>query len=88
MIPRSSLVVTSLSCFNWGLTALVPVIGFFGAVIALNKFRIAVIETNDRWNPARVHLYSGMAMALLSLLLHALIVFVIYLQVIRYIGNG
>ena len=83
MIPRSQLVEKSLSCFGCGMAAMIPVIGFFIAPLALVRFRTVALNTNDRWNPARRQLYVGAALALASLLAHAIIVFVIYLQIIR-----
>lgn len=84
MIPRSKLIQESLGCFGWGSAACIPIIGFFLAPAALWRFRKAIIETNDRWNPARRHLYVGAALALLSMLVHAIVVAIIFIQVIRH----
>jgi hypothetical protein len=67
--------------------ALIPAIGFTLAPFALNRFRHVVVETNDRWNPARPQLYLGATLALASLLLHALAALFIYLRVIHNLEN-
>jgi hypothetical protein len=88
MIPRSQLIEKSLSCFDTGAFSFIPIIGFFIAPLSLVHFRFVVVNTNDRWNPARPHLYLGAAFALLSLLLHATVAVIIYVQVIRNYLNA
>jgi hypothetical protein len=88
MIPRSQVIEKSLSCFARGIAALIPVVGMFIAPLALVRFRQVIVATNDRWNPARRQLYLGAAFALASMLLHALVVFVIYIKIIRDYQNA
>ena len=88
MIPRSQLIEKSLSCFDNGALAFIPIIGFFIAPLALLRFRFVVVNSNDRWNPARAQLYLGAALALLSMLLHATIAVIIYIQVVRNYLNA
>jgi hypothetical protein len=87
MTPRSKVIEKSLSCFDWGMASLIPAIGVFLAPVAFVNFKFVVVETNDRWNPARRHLYAGVALALLSLLAHAIVGVAIYLQMMRAAGN-
>ena len=84
MIARSRLIKESLDCFVWGAAACVPIVGLFLAPSALWRFRIVIIETNNRWNPGRRHAYAGAALALLSLLGHATVVAIICIQIIRH----
>ena len=88
MIPRSKIIERSLSCFNNGAAAFIPIIGFFIAPLALVRFRFVVVNTADRWNPARPQLYFGAAFALLSMLIHATIAVIIYVQVLRHYSNA
>lgn len=83
MITRSQLIEKSLGCFNFGMASMIPAIGFFLAAIALGRFRFVVVNTNDRWNPARFQLYFGALLAVASILLHALGGFFIYIQIVR-----
>jgi hypothetical protein len=87
MTARSKVIEQSLSCLDNGLASLIPVAGIVFSLIAFAKFRFAVVETNDRWNPARLHLYFGVAMAALSLLAHAVAGAVIYLKMLRAAGE-
>lgn len=88
MAPRSKLIEKSLSCLHAGLFSLIPVIGLFGTVPAFFHFRFVVIETNDRWNPARRRLYLGLILALVSLVAHGLAALAISIILIRRISNG
>lgn len=81
MTSRAVLIQKSLGCFDAGLASAIPLIGLIGAAVALLRFRHVVVETNDRWNPARARLYMGAGLALLSLLLHGIAAFVIFLKV-------
>jgi hypothetical protein len=83
MIARSKVIEKSLLCFDWGVASLIPALGIFFTPFALLNFRFAVVEINDRWNPARRHLYVGASLALLSLLAHAVVAVGIYLKVMR-----
>jgi hypothetical protein len=87
MIPRAQVIEKSLSCFGYGLLTWIPAVGLFLAPVALWRFRFVVLETNDRWNPARRHLYGGLFLALASVLVHAVLAVILYLKVIRYIAN-
>lgn len=87
MIPRSTVIEKSLGCFDYGIVSLIPVVGVFAVPFALVNFQFAIVETNDRWNPARWRLYAGMAFALLSLLAHAIAGVVLFLAVIRAYQN-
>ena len=87
MTARSEVIEKSLGCFDWGLASLIPALGILCAPLALAKFKFVVVETNDRWNPARRHLYAGAALAVLSLLAHGIIGVVIYLQILRAAGD-
>ena len=87
MTARSKVIERSLSCFDWGLSSLLPVIGIFLAPFALANFKFVVTETNDRWNPARRELYVGAALALFGLLVHAITGVVIYLKILRAAGD-
>ena len=84
MIPRSKLIKESLGCFGWGTASCIPVVGFFFAPAALWRFWTVVVETNDRWNPARRYVYVGAGLALLSILVHVMLAAVIFIRVIRY----
>jgi len=84
MIARSKLIKESLDCLGWGAAACLPVVGFFLAPAALWRFKIVVVETNDRWNPARRHAYVGAALALFSMLGHAILAAIIFIQIIRH----
>ena len=83
MIPRSALIKKSSGCLDSGLASLIPLLGPLAAILALVEFKQVVIETNDRWNPARPQLYVGALLAVLSLLAHALVAVLIYLKFIR-----
>ena len=87
MTPRSKVIEKSLACFELGITSLIPVLGVFVTPFALYNFKFAVVETNDRWNPARRHLYVGAALAVLSLLAHAIIAGIIFLNVMRAVND-
>ena len=87
MIPRSKVIEKSLLCFDWGLASLIPAIGILFTPFALLNFRFAIVEINDRWNPARRHLYVGACLAVLSLLAQAVIGVGIYLKVMRAAGD-
>jgi hypothetical protein len=87
MTTRSKVIEKSLGCLDFGFASLIPVAGLLFAMVALARFRFAVVETNDRWNPARVHLYGGAALAMLSLLAHAVVGVVIYLKALRAAGD-
>jgi hypothetical protein len=83
MTPRSQLIEKSLGCLNFGIASMIPAIGFFLAPLALGRFRFVIVNTNDRWNPARFQLYFGAVLAVASILLHALAGFFIYIQIVR-----
>jgi hypothetical protein len=87
MIARSKVIERSLSCFDWGMASLIPGLGIVCAPIAFTAFKFVVVETNDRWNPARRHLYAGVALALFGLLAHAIVGVVIYLKILRAAGD-
>jgi hypothetical protein len=88
MTPRATLITKSLGCFDAGLASLIPGIGLLVAPIAFLRFRFVIVETNDRWNPARFHLYTGAILALFSLLTHALVGLGLYFHFTRDVGNG
>jgi uncharacterized membrane protein YidH (DUF202 family) len=87
MIARSKIIEKSLRCFDWGMASLIPALGIVCAPFALVNFRFAIVEIEDRWNPARRHLYAGVILALLSLLAHAVIGVVVYLRVMRAVDE-
>jgi hypothetical protein len=87
MTARSKIIERSLSCLDLGILSLIPVVGVVFAFVAFARFRFAVVETNDRWNPARLHLYVGVALAALSLLAHAVAAAIIYLKILRAAGE-
>ena len=87
MTPRSKVIEKSLRCFDYGLASLIPVGGVFLTPFALVNFKFAIVEANDRWNPARRHLYAGAALAVLSLLAHAIIGGLIFLQALRAMND-
>jgi hypothetical protein len=66
---------------------LIPGIGIVFAFVAFARYRFAIVEANDRWNPARLHLYLGAALAAVSLLAHAVVATIIYLKVLRAAGD-
>jgi len=84
---RSKVIEKSLNCLDFGIASLIPAVGIVFAMVAFARFRFAIVEANDRWNPARLHLYFGAALAALSLLAHAVIATVIYLKVLRAAGE-
>lgn len=87
-MKRSGVIQESISCFNAGAFSLIPVLGWPGIVMALWRFRVAVFSTNDRWNPARLRLYAGAALALLSLLAQALVLVFFFLKLLRAIRDA
>lgn len=87
MTARSKVIESSLSCLDFGIASLVPALGLLFAAFAFARFRFAVVETNDRWNPARLHMYFGAALAALSLLAHAVVAVIIYLKILRAAGD-
>ena len=88
MIPRWQLIEKSLGCFDAGIFSLIPGLGVLFTPMAFGRFYRAVIETNDRWNPARMQLYLGLTLALLSLLAHAVVGTVLYVQFLRAVADG
>jgi len=88
MIPRSKLIEKSLGCFRCGVASMIPLIGIVQALVALNRFGFVIVNTNERWNPARLRLYVGALLAFASLLGHALIAVFVYLKITRDIANG
>jgi hypothetical protein len=87
MTARSKIIESSLSCLDWGMASLIPVLGIFFVPVALTRFRFTVVETNDRWNPARVHLYAGATLAVLSLLAHGLVGVFVFFKLLRAAGD-
>lgn len=87
MTKRSEVIEKSLGCLDWGMASLIPLLGLLSAPFAFANFKSVVTETNDRWNPARRHLYAGLALALISLLAHGLLGTVIYLRILRAAGD-
>ena len=87
MTPRTKVIEKSLRCLDWGLASLLPGIGILCAPFALSNFKFVVVETNDRWNPARRQLYTGAALALFGLLTHGILGVVIYLKILRAAGD-
>ena len=87
MTPRSKVIEKSLRCFDYGIASLIPGIGVFITPAAFVNFKFAVVEANDRWNPARRRLYIGVILAVLSLLAHALAAVFISLSILRSIGD-
>ena len=87
-MKRSGVIQESISCFNAGAFSIIPVFGWPAIVLALWRFRVAVFSTNDRWNPGRMRLYAGAALALLSLLAQALVLVFFYIKVIRAVRDA
>lgn len=87
MTPRSEVIEKSMRCFDYGIASLVPGIGIFLAPFAFVNFKFAIVETNDRWNPARLRLYVGVALAVLSLLAHGLLAVFVFLSFLRAVGD-
>lgn len=88
MIARSKLIERSLSCLDWGVASFIPVAGPLCAVFALDRFRQVVMNTEERWNPARLHCLLGAGLALLGLLAHGLIAFVVFIKLRQAFANG
>src|SRR5688572_19193633 len=88
MTPRSKVIEKSLSCFDFGIASLIPLVGVFLTPFAFSNFKVAIVETNDRWNPARRHLCAGAALAVFSLLAHAIIATIIFVQMVRAFENA
>lgn len=87
MTPRSKVIEKSMRCFDYGVASLVPGIGVFLTPLAFVNFKFAVVETNDRWNPARGRLYVGATLAVLSLLAHAFLAVFVFLSFLRAVGD-
>ena len=87
MTAHSKVIEKSLSCLDFGIASLIPVAGLVFAMFAFARFNFAIGETNDRWNPARVHLYAGIVLAILSILTHAVLGVIIYLKILRAAGD-
>ena len=70
------------------MSSAIPVIGIVQAIIALAQFKFVIVNSNERWNPARARLYLGVMLAIASLLAHALIGVFVYLKIVRDLANG
>jgi hypothetical protein len=88
MTPRSKIIEKSLSCLDCGMAAMIPVGGLLFAALGLDRFRFVVTETDDRWNPARPHLFVGAGLAVLSLLAHAIAAVLVGLYMLRAAADG
>lgn len=71
---KITLIEESLLCLRLGWMALVPLFGFFFALAALVQYLRAFVYVEDDWNPAQLQLSSGAFLALISLLLHGLVI--------------
>ena len=71
---KTALIEESLSCLQLGWMTLVPLFGLFFALAAVTRYLRAFVYVEDDWNPAQVQLYGGALLALISLLLHGLVI--------------
>ena len=58
-LTKMEMIEGSLSCFQWGLLALLPVIGIPMGVWSLVQYRRVKLGQGDRWNPAERYLRWG-----------------------------
>lgn len=72
-MEKIRLIEGSLKTLEMGWYALIPFIGVFFAVISVVVFARTITFAEGQWNPAKAHLFGGMALALLSLLGHGLL---------------
>jgi len=59
----------SLRCYRLSWLALVPLLGFVPALIALGLFRKIGKEAGEQWNPARLYALAGLFIAIIGLFL-------------------
>ena len=71
---RAALIEESLQCLQLGWLSLLPLFGLFFALAAVVRYTRAFVFVEDDWNPAQLQLLSGALLALISLLLHALVI--------------
>ncbi len=65
---RIAMIRSSLSCFRFGLAALLPVVGLGFGVVALMHARKAGLHGGGNWNPARKWLRIGVALTIMGAL--------------------
>lgn len=88
MIPRSRIIERSLVCFRRGAFSLLPLLGFYFGLRAVRDFYVVTSSAEERWNPGRPHVYAGVLLGMLGLLLNALAVLVLCLVWLRRIEDG
>ena len=88
MIPRSQIIERSLACFRRGAWSLLPVLGVYFGLRSVRDFYVVTTEAEERWNPGRRHVYAGVFLGLLGLLLNALAMLVACLIWLRRIEDG
>jgi hypothetical protein len=70
---KIQMIESSLRCLTWGWLSLIPLAGLGFGILAIRNFTRAWYHLDGDWNPAKWHLYGGAFLALLSFLVHALI---------------
>jgi hypothetical protein len=71
-MEKIRLIEGSFRCLKFGWLSLAPVFGIAFSFAAITSY-VRLFGISRDWNPARAYLYSGAALALLSLLLHGLL---------------
>lgn len=64
---RIQLIHGSLRVFVSGLLSLIPVIGFFSALVAVIRAPGLLLRSRREWNPALGYLRAGLALAVLTI---------------------
>lgn len=88
MTPRSEIIERSLRCLRRGGFSFLPVLGIYFSFGALRDFYVAITQIAERWNPGRRHLYAGMVLALLGLLLNVGGIAIVFVLVLKQIANA
>lgn len=88
MTPRSEIIERSLRCLRRGGFSFLPVVGIYFSLRALRDFYAATTQIAERWNPGRRHLYAGMVLALLGLLVNVAAIAIIFVIVLKQIANA
>lgn len=72
-MDNAEMIRLSLRAVKFGWLALIPLLGVVFAFYVVRLFCRVFLFTEGDWNPATPQLYSGTALALFSLLIHALL---------------
>jgi hypothetical protein len=88
-LTKVEMIERSMSCFQWGLLSLLPVIGILMAVPALRHYYSVKSSQAGGWNPAQRRLRWGIICARLGIAGFLLIVLIVTLCVVsNYLHNA